>query len=251
MPNIPSSMTNTQSRINKAELKKVTFYLLQETFMVTSSTPINMDMAHPTQDTTFLDQWNIIQRTSSDIQILIQAILNGQAVAVSNGSFMDNSGIVAWTIEGQNATHCLTGTGITPGAHTDQSAYRSELFGLWGIMYLLLQLTKEYKIMQGKVVIACDGLLALWQVTKTTTAVDPGLSHYEQWAYRGYQKHLTTITPSNMWKITKDKGLPMAHTWLASMNIKMDVVAKERTHRTQAVSDSWQQVGVLHKTGMD
>jgi len=44
------------------------------------------------------------------------------AVAVSNGSFRDQHGVAAWTIEGKDALSHLHGAGITPGLPEDQSA---------------------------------------------------------------------------------------------------------------------------------
>jgi len=91
---------------------------------------------------------------------------------------MDATGAAMWTIEGPTDTHWLTGTGVTPGTTNDQSAYCNELFGLWGIIFVLSQLTKEYAITQGRVTIACDSLLALWQAT-LTASVNPGMAHYD------------------------------------------------------------------------
>jgi len=56
--------------------------------------------------------------------------------------------------------HTLSGVGQTPANEHDHSAYHSELFGLWG-MYSLHQFTKKHNIAEGKVTIACNGLLAL------------------------------------------------------------------------------------------
>jgi len=48
-----------------------------------------------------------------------------------------------------------------PGMPEDQSAYRSELFGLWGILQSLHKLTQDYNIKSGSVVIACESLSVL------------------------------------------------------------------------------------------
>jgi len=38
-------------------------------------------------------------------QIVVEAITNGYAVVVSNGSFQEQLGLVAWTIESQTHHH--------------------------------------------------------------------------------------------------------------------------------------------------
>jgi len=63
--------------------------------------------------------------------------MDGKAVAVSDGLFQLGNRAATWTIEGATAQHCIKGAGQTPGSTNDQSAYQSELFGLWGILYSL------------------------------------------------------------------------------------------------------------------
>jgi len=45
----------------------------------------------------------------------------GQAVAVSDGSFMKGAGASAWTIEGINKEGWCVSTSLTPGDPMDQS----------------------------------------------------------------------------------------------------------------------------------
>jgi len=65
-----------------------------------------------------------IKPFSGEINYLIQDILQGQAVAVSDGSFMEQSGAAVWTIKGKSAQHQITGEGLTPGDTQDQGAFR-------------------------------------------------------------------------------------------------------------------------------
>jgi len=67
---------------------------------------------------------------TGDIVQLLKAIVQGKAIAVSDGSFMEQSGMASWTIEGTTAYHRIVGTGITPGERKDQSACQSKLFSL-------------------------------------------------------------------------------------------------------------------------
>ena len=50
---------------------------------------------------------------------------------------------------------------MVPGYGDDQSAYRSELCGLLGIMYTLRELCHHHNITSGSVTVACDGLSAI------------------------------------------------------------------------------------------
>jgi len=75
------------------------------------------------------------------------------------------------------AQHHITRQGTTPGTTQDQSAYQSEHFGLWGIIFMLTQLAKQHQITQGSITITCDGKSALNQAVKMT-AVDPNCTHY-------------------------------------------------------------------------
>jgi len=57
-------------------------------------------------------------------------------------SFHNQAGLTAWTIESDTKQHQIQGQGQTPGAAEDQSVYQSELFGIWGILVTLQQLTE-------------------------------------------------------------------------------------------------------------
>jgi len=70
---------------------------------------------------------------------------------VSDGSFQDQQGAAAWTIEGYDKNNQIIGKGSTPGLQLDQSAYCSELFSLWGIFKALQQFCQEARIQSGHV----------------------------------------------------------------------------------------------------
>jgi len=90
-----------------------------------------------TSEQDFEAQWTMEEMNTGNVVQLLTAIAQGKAIAVSDGSFMEQSGVAAWTIEGTTARHCIVGTGITPGKRKDQSAYWSKFFGLWGIIQSL------------------------------------------------------------------------------------------------------------------
>jgi len=85
----------------------------------------------------FWTSWNCEYRIEGSDQELKQAIQQGVAVAVSDGSYQLEAGAAVWTIEGCMADNRIRRAGKTPGTETDHSAYHSKLFGLWGILMSL------------------------------------------------------------------------------------------------------------------
>jgi len=80
--------------------------------------------------------------------------------------------------------------------------------------------------MTGKVLVACDGLSALWQAQSRNLA-DSNTAHCDLigaiWTLR--KELLIQLTFKHM-KIHQDSGIPMVLTRLASMNVEMDSIAK-------------------------
>ena len=79
---------------------------------------------------------------TDDIDEIIADITNGTAIGVSDGSFKDQFGTASWVIENARGTQRITGNVLIPGHHTDHSAYRSEIGGLYGLV-LMTELMKE------------------------------------------------------------------------------------------------------------
>jgi len=107
-------------------------------------------------------QWSMQQVTNDDDgRTLASAIMRGKAVAVSDGSFKEEFGTSAWIIQGADAAGEARGVNVVPGSPTDQSAYRSELAGLHGIVSYVNQLCEYHDITEGSVGVGCDGIAAL------------------------------------------------------------------------------------------
>jgi len=73
-----------------------------ELVTITGRGPIQTGTAEEdTNPLTFCWQrWHCHVNTEGSVAQVIQALSNGTAVAVSNGSFRDQSGVAAWTIKG-------------------------------------------------------------------------------------------------------------------------------------------------------
>jgi len=126
----------------------------------------------------FWEAWQCEYFIDGQAEVLVAAIQQGSAVAVSDGSFQFEHGAAAWTIESSTSAHRIRGAGQMPGGSRDQSAYRSELFGLWGILYSLKRFLDEHQVQAGHVKIACDGLTAL-RKAKAQQITEPCEKHYD------------------------------------------------------------------------
>jgi len=150
----------------------------QHTITITRAAPIDMKKQPMTTGNDLLKgQWGIQHEIQGSREQLAEAIHKEIAIAVSNGSFQSQQGAAAWMIEGYNKNNQILGKGSTPGLPADQSAYHSELFGLWGIFKALQQFCQEIKIQSGHVWVTCNGLSALQQA-QSRKPVDPVASHY-------------------------------------------------------------------------
>ena len=100
---------------------------------------------------------------TEEIDEIIEDIIKGTAIGVSDGSFKDEFGTASWAIENESGTQRINGDGIIPGFPSDQSAYRSEIGGLYGLV-LAVEIIKDlWKIRSGAIVLGCDGINALYQ----------------------------------------------------------------------------------------
>jgi len=121
--------------------------------------------------------WGITFETQGQEQIVADAVARGTAVAISDGLYQEQVGVVAWTIESKTNQNCITGQGQIPGGEQDQSAYCSKLFRIWGIMTILKQILQRNNVQRGKVLLECDRLTALWHA-QSQNPVNPNGAHY-------------------------------------------------------------------------
>jgi hypothetical protein len=84
-------------------------------------------------------------------------LVQGSAIAVSDGSFKNQQGTAAFIIEGTSSTGRLIGVNIIPGASDSQSPYRSELGGITGTVEALHCICVIHRITQGAVEVGLDG----------------------------------------------------------------------------------------------
>jgi hypothetical protein len=157
---------------------------------------------------------------------------NHNICAVSDGSFKNQHGTAAWMVYISEACIIYGGT-ISPGDPTDQSAYRSELVGIYGIAATIWLLENEYHLI-GDVMVGCDGLSALRQASKQLDFINPNEPQFDvimairrliadsswswQWRHvKGHQDEFNKVDDLDKW---------------SQWNIKMDAQAKETWKRT-------------------
>ena len=68
---------------------------------------------------------------------IAEAIRQGTAVALSDGSYKDQRGTSAWVIEADQEIGRIKGWNMVPGYQDDHSSYRSELTGILSILVFL------------------------------------------------------------------------------------------------------------------
>jgi hypothetical protein len=82
---------------------------------------------------------------------IAEAIRNGTAVGVSDGSFKDQFGTAYWILQGETADGEMNGPCTVPGSSEVQSAYCSELAGLYGMITMVYAICAFHKIATGAI----------------------------------------------------------------------------------------------------
>jgi hypothetical protein len=93
--------------------------------------------------------------------MLADAIRQGQAVAVSDGSYKDEFGTAAYVLEGENSDNRLVVVLVSPGRPEDQQSARSELAGLYGVVVMVNLVCEHFDITDGAVEVGCDSQSSL------------------------------------------------------------------------------------------
>jgi len=112
--------------------------------------------------------WCLHSLSITKEQDLVEAIKDGLAMAISDGSYKSCYGTAAWTIGDPDTASMLSAKVICPGTEDDHDAYRSELSGLYSIMMIIEKFCDFHEIKEGSIAIGCDGKSAL------ETAFDSG-----------------------------------------------------------------------------
>ncbi len=133
---------------------RATIYRNKNRFICTGYLPLHLrPTERPSNFIQYLQQAEVGEKwcfASMDLYndgyILAQAISQGDAITIRDGSFQDTYGTAAWVIEGCNSTGRMKGAVIVPGTAKDQSAYRSELAGIYSILITVKKICEFFDI---------------------------------------------------------------------------------------------------------
>ena len=167
---------------------------------------------------------------SDNIDNLIADIKNGTAIGASDGSFKDECGTAAWVLEDSKGEQRILGRLTTPGFPSDQSAYRSEISGIYGMVAMVEGIKFVWKIHKGHVTLGCDGKQAGLQsldienqrtiCTQQSFDLLSGVQGYLRTSNIAYTyKHVKGHQDDN-WKLEN------LDYW-ALLNVEMDMLAKD------------------------
>ena len=106
------------------------------------------------------------QHSQEQLQQIVNAVKQGRCRMVSDGSFKDNFGTSSFVLESTTDKVRIEADNVIPGPANSQSAYRSELGGLYGMVFLLTTAIeffhgKDATSITGTVQVGCDGKSAL------------------------------------------------------------------------------------------
>jgi ribonuclease HI len=165
--------------------------------------------------------------SQTDLLELATDIQEGTASAVSDGSFKNCNGTSAFMLCLDRIENRIIGVNAVPGAADEQSAYRSELAGVSGIIHTLKLLCKKFQITQGSVQIGLDDDQAL-KAAAGTWPLKPAQANYN--LIKDIRAKIKALPIKITWKWIeghKDDNDDFQHldSW-AQRNIQCDSLAK-------------------------
>jgi hypothetical protein len=105
----------------------------------------------------FGNRWTVaVLDHSNQGRLVAQAIIQGSAWAISDGSFKDEMGTSATVLYGIDKSKHIISVNDIPGNREEQSAYRSELAGIEGALAIIESLCQVHGIQAGSITIGLD-----------------------------------------------------------------------------------------------
>ena len=173
--------------------------------------------------------WAAPQLAKMDITAVAKAIQDGTAISIADGSFKNEHGTASWIIVGEDDSGQVCDQCVTPGYPSDQSAYRSELAGIYGAMVAVKMICGFHQIEQGTITLACDNQGALNKAKFPHRACSPDQAHFD--------------LIGGIWKLRSEVKIDWKFHWVAGhqddhveyedldrwgqLNVQMDTLAKQ------------------------
>jgi hypothetical protein len=134
-------------------------------------------------------------------------------------------GAAAFRLVGDSDNQTITGTNITPGKPARQSAHRSELGGICGIITALEVLCHTHNITAGSIEIGLDALAAKNHISYERSP-QPSTANYDM--IMDIRRRTTALPVAVVWRWVEghqdDRGRKL--DWWAKLNIAMNKKAK-------------------------
>jgi hypothetical protein len=165
---------------------------------------------------------------SDDGRALAEAIREGKAIAVSDGSYKEGFGTAAYVLEGETSENRIVAVLVVPGILEVQSSFRSELAGLYGVVLMVQLLCEHYGITDGAIEVGCDCEGALWKVFLEGARFEANIKQADYDLHSATRKMLKS-SPIK-WEFRhveghQDDGIEVLDRW-AMLNVEMDSLAK-------------------------
>ena len=183
----------------------------------------------PAPSTQETDWWGIVVSATLPIVDLIEAIRQGTAIAVTDGSYKENMGTAAFTFRASpQDPRSLTFVHMTPGMPHELTPYRAEVGGIYGIAKFITRLTTPLANISGSITIACDCKGALDRVALPYSPQPKQKDFDLLW-----EIHQLRTKSRILWRTHWVRGHQDATTphqdldYWAYLNIEMDTLAKQ------------------------
>jgi hypothetical protein len=159
---------------------------------------------------------------------LAEAIRRGHAIAVCDGSYKDMYGTAAYVLEGVTSVNRIVAVVVVPGMPEDQSSFRSELAGLYGVVAMVQLICERHGITNGEIEVGCDCEGALGNVFTPGEYFEASIKQADYDLLSAIRKMLS-MSPlkwvSRHVAGHQDDGTEVLDRW-ANLNIEMDSLAK-------------------------
>ena len=164
-------------------------------------------------------------------------------MGVSDGSFKDQFGTAFWILQGETADDEMKGPCTVPGSSDVQSAYRSELAGLYGMITMVNAICEFHMIKTGAIELGCNGIQALRHVDQRSEVTNHRMAQFDllSAARNALRKCPVTVTMRHVKGHQDDHWDTTLDRW-ASLNIEADDGAKEHWYRVSTHRHSQQRI---------
>jgi hypothetical protein len=163
---------------------------------------------------------------------------------VRSGSVTD--GTASRVLEGADSTNRIEGSCVVPGYASDQSAYRSELAGLFGMAVILNVICKVHRIDKGNIELACDNESALLQVEHLDSPIAPDRLQFDMIAAARSWIKRSPVKEKFGWvegHLDEKRPRKVYSRWTL-LNFEMDENCKAYWHKHQENRDQFTQLKI-------